>query len=194
MRIQKAVRTVLTVLLAACFGASPAVAENPGGKPDKEARKHAQKERKHDEKRAGKEDKRSETSWKNEEKARDREQQQVEKARKDRRPDVRVGGYFDDRHRESARRYYVQHYGNTRGCPPGLAKKNNGCMPPGQAKKYRMGQPLPPEVVYYPVPQPVLIHLPPVPAGYRYVRVGNDILLLSRQSTLVIDVIVNIFG
>ena len=23
------------------------------------------------------------------------------------------------------------------GCPPGLAKKNNGCMPPGQAKKRR---------------------------------------------------------
>jgi hypothetical protein len=21
-------------------------------------------------------------------------------------------------------------------CPPGLAKKDNGCMPPGQAKKY----------------------------------------------------------
>ena len=27
------------------------------------------------------------------------------------------------------------------GCPPGLAKKNNGCMPPGQAKKlYNVGQ------------------------------------------------------
>jgi len=26
------------------------------------------------------------------------------------------------------------------GCPPGLAKKNNGCMPPGQAKKLRVGQ------------------------------------------------------
>lgn len=26
-------------------------------------------------------------------------------------------------------------------CPPGLAKKNNGCMPPGQAKKlYNVGQ------------------------------------------------------
>jgi hypothetical protein len=26
-------------------------------------------------------------------------------------------------------------------CPPGLAKKNNGCMPPGQAKKlYNFGQ------------------------------------------------------
>ncbi|HEY0625115.1 MAG TPA: hypothetical protein VGD10_00120 [Allosphingosinicella sp.] len=29
-------------------------------------------------------------------------------------------------------------YGNGRDCPPGLAKKNNGCMPPGQARK--MGQ------------------------------------------------------
>jgi hypothetical protein len=25
------------------------------------------------------------------------------------------------------------------GCPPGLAKKHNGCMPPGQAKKYGRG-------------------------------------------------------
>jgi hypothetical protein len=30
------------------------------------------------------------------------------------------------------------------GCPPGLAKKNNGCLPPGQAKKlYRVGQRFP---------------------------------------------------
>jgi hypothetical protein len=29
----------------------------------------------------------------------------------------------------------------TGGCPPGLAKKNNGCLPPGQAKKlYSIGQ------------------------------------------------------
>lgn len=26
------------------------------------------------------------------------------------------------------------------GCPPGLAKKHNGCMPPGQAKKLFRGQ------------------------------------------------------
>jgi hypothetical protein len=30
------------------------------------------------------------------------------------------------------------------GCPPGLAKKHNGCMPPGQVKKlYRIGQRFP---------------------------------------------------
>jgi hypothetical protein len=42
------------------------------------------------------------------------------------------------------RSYYRHHredrnYGyrdERRGCPPGLAKKHNGCMPPGQAKKW----------------------------------------------------------
>ena len=30
------------------------------------------------------------------------------------------------------------------GCPPGLARKHNGCMPPGQAKKlYNIGQRFP---------------------------------------------------
>ena len=29
------------------------------------------------------------------------------------------------------------------GCPPGLAKKNPPCVPPGQAKKYALGQRLP---------------------------------------------------
>jgi hypothetical protein len=30
------------------------------------------------------------------------------------------------------------------GCPPGLAKKNNGCLPPGQAKKlFNVGQRFP---------------------------------------------------
>jgi hypothetical protein len=30
-------------------------------------------------------------------------------------------------------------YGNG-GCPPGLAKKHNGCMPPGQARKLARGE------------------------------------------------------
>ena len=38
-------------------------------------------------------------------------------------------------------RYPVAYgYAQPRGCPPGLAKKNNGCLPPGQAKKLRIGQ------------------------------------------------------
>jgi hypothetical protein len=32
------------------------------------------------------------------------------------------------------------HDGAEGGCPPGLAKKNNGCLPPGQAKKLGTGE------------------------------------------------------
>jgi hypothetical protein len=64
-------------------------------------------------------------------------------------------------------------------CPPGLAKKNNGCLPPGQAKKlWTVGQPLPGTVVFYPLPGPLLVQLTPAPSGYQYVRVANDILLM----------------
>jgi hypothetical protein len=31
-------------------------------------------------------------------------------------------------------------YGYDRGCPPGLAKKHNGCMPPGHARRLNRGQ------------------------------------------------------
>jgi hypothetical protein len=36
---------------------------------------------------------------------------------------------------------YASAYGyGVGGCPPGLAKKHNGCMPPGQARKLARGQ------------------------------------------------------
>src|SRR3569623_1751582 len=44
------------------------------------------------------------------------------------RDDVKGGAYFNDHHREAVRTYYSQHYGQGKGCPPGLAKKNNGCL------------------------------------------------------------------
>jgi len=179
MRTPARCRPVLTILLAGVLAATPAWAdkEDKGGK-------HADKQSEKAHKKADKED----------EKARKHEDKQARKAGKDPHDEVRVGGHFDDRHRSFARNYYHEHFGDARGCPPGLAKKNNGCMPPGQAKKYNVGRPLPREVVYYPVPQPVLVQLPAVPRGYRYVRVGNDILLLSPESALVVDVIINIFG
>ena len=49
--------------------------------------------------------------------------------------------HFKDHDREYVRDYYAGEYSRKGKCPPGLAKKNNGCMPPGQAKKlYRTGQ------------------------------------------------------
>lgn len=74
-----------------------------------------------------------------------------------------------------------------RHCPPGLAKKHNGCRPPGQAKKYVIGQPLPGYVDYWPVPRDVLDLLPIAPHGSRYVWVDRDVLLISEATKKVLD-------
>ena len=102
--------------------------------------------------------------------------------------EVKVGGYFDDQHRAAAVAYYGQQHAKGR-CPPGLAKKNNACMPPGQAKKWTLGQPLPGSVVVYPVAREVVTRIGVPPPGYKYVRVANDILLIAIGTQMVIDAI-----
>jgi Ni/Co efflux regulator RcnB len=101
---------------------------------------------------------------------------------------VQIGGYFTDTQRRSVVEYYEPRFraGN---CPPGLAKKNNGCLPPGQARQWRKGYPLPRDVVYYPVPDGVSIHLGLPPAGHQFVRVATDILLIAVGTGMVIDAI-----
>ena len=95
---------------------------------------------------------------------------------------------FDDRHRVMVRDYYEEHYRHGR-CPPGLAKKHNGCVPPGQARKWRIGRPLPREVIFYNLPQPLAVELGPPPSGYRFVRVASDILLIAVGTGMVMDAI-----
>ena len=104
------------------------------------------------------------------------------------RREAHMGRYFDDHDRQAVRVYYVEQ-GRSGRCPPGLAKKHNGCMPPGQAKTYYVGQPLPATVVYYPVPQPMLVQLPPAPPQHKYVRVAGDILLIAVGTSMVVDAI-----
>jgi Ni/Co efflux regulator RcnB len=62
-------------------------------------------------------------------------------------------------------------------------------MPPGQAKKWAVGAPLPRDIVYYEVPQPLVVKIGPPPSGYRYVRVASDILLIALGSRMVIDAV-----
>lgn len=90
-----------------------------------------------------------------------------------------------DRDRNAIYSYYRTQYvaGN---CPPGLAKKGNGCLPPGQAKKvWAIGQPLPGGIAYYPLPPVLLGQLSPLPVGYEYVRVANDILLMAIGTRMI---------
>ena len=82
------------------------------------------------------------------------------------------------------------------GCPPGLAKKHNGCQPPGQAKKiYRdpvVGHRVPRGAVYV-IPSHVRATLPRPPAGCRYAVVNDQVVLVSRDN-VVVDIIRTIIG
>lgn len=105
--------------------------------------------------------------------------------------EIRVEFRFGDDHRRILGDYYGAQI-RAGHCPPGLAKKKNGCLPPGQAKKWRIGQPLPASVVVYDLPAEVLVRLPPPPPRHRYVRVAGDILLIAIGTSLVIDALEDI--
>ncbi len=96
---------------------------------------------------------------------------------------------FGAREREAARSFFADAHGRGN-CPPGLAKKHNGCLPPGQAKKrYVVGHALARGVVYDPAPAELARRLGPAPHGYLYVMVDGDLLKLAAGTLLVVDAI-----
>lgn len=100
----------------------------------------------------------------------------------------RKGHRFADRDRSEIVNYYRSEYrkGN---CPPGLDRKNNGCLPPGQARKWAEGGYLPRDVRYYDLPPYLYERLAPAPYGYRYVEVYGDVLLIEVSTYLIVDMI-----
>jgi Ni/Co efflux regulator RcnB len=111
--------------------------------------------------------------------------------RHDRQGQLSIEVYFGSNDRRIINDYYGSQFraGN---CPPGLAKKHNGCMPPGQARKWRKGQPLPQGLAYYPLPADLVYRLPPAPPRHQYVRVASDILLIAVGTSMVVDAIQDI--
>ena len=104
-------------------------------------------------------------------------------------PATHVSVVFDETQRGAVRSYFVNSYGRGN-CPPGLAKKNNGCLPPGQAKKrYVVGQPLPHGIVVGAIPAQLSIMIGPAPAGYRYGILDGDLVKLAVGTLLVVDAI-----
>lgn len=98
---------------------------------------------------------------------------------------------FDDAQRRLIHDYY---YGQISqgNCPPGLAKKGNGCQAPGQVKQWHKGKPLAKGVIYYDLPYDLMRRLPPPPYNHRYVQVAGDILLIAIGTGIVVDALENI--
>jgi hypothetical protein len=80
--------------------------------------------------------------------------------------------------------YLRSHY--SRNCPPGLAKKNNGCLPPGQAKKYGVGQRF--YGSYDRLPRDLAGMLNP-PPGTFYAMVDKDVVLMSEATKKIVDAV-----
>ncbi len=172
---------VASMVLAGCSVVAEAPsASGPGRDKDRYERRDDRRDEQRDSRRDDKHDRRD-----------DRRDDRKDDRRDDRRGganvQVQIGGYFGDRQRDSV---YERYGHSTRAnCPPGLAKKNNGCQPPGQAKKWKVGQPLPRDVGYRPVEADIRVRLGTPPAGHEFVRVAQDILLIAVGTSIVIDAI-----
>jgi hypothetical protein len=98
---------------------------------------------------------------------------------------VSVNISIGNHHRAVITNYYATGY--SRGhCPPGLAKKNNGCLPPGHAKRFVVGQPLAHHVTYSALPSDLSVRLV-APAGYTYIYLDGHVLLMALSTRLVVD-------
>ncbi|MFC1896432.1 hypothetical protein ACFL0Q_07205 [Thermodesulfobacteriota bacterium] len=165
------VSLTLALVFAGVLATSPVLAEKPSGVDVKKAEKHKQKEM--GEKHAGKESRDQGSSY-------------------DRSGHGAKGGeYFSEQKQVFIHEYYAEQFRKGR-CPPGLAKKGNGCMPPGQARNWRVGRPLPKDVIFYDLPPSVLVQLGPAPSRHRFVRVAQDILLIAVGTGMVVDAIEDI--
>ena len=94
--------------------------------------------------------------------------------------------YFTTQRTALIRDYYLQSEASGN-CPPGLAKKNNGCQPPGQAKKWHKGERFPPDLTYYDLPSALLKELGRTPNGQKIIRVGTAVLLIDAATGLIIE-------
>ena len=110
--------------------------------------------------------------------------------------DRRERGYRD-RDRDGSDDRFESRYG-ANDCPPGLAKKNNGCLPPGQASRlFREGQRIPNGYNYYtdysniPVQYRTQYNLDP---NARYIYRNGQIYVVDPRTSLVQRVIGSLIG
>lgn len=102
---------------------------------------------------------------------------------------IDVNIVFDTGAKQAARSHYSSNYAG-KSCPPGLAKKTNGCLPPSQAKKYNRGDVVPESVTLYRLLGEVEVKLRPLPAGYAYRYVNGEVLVVAEAARKVIDAVV----
>ena len=99
---------------------------------------------------------------------------------------------FESSQRSAIQDYYRDDYSRSGNCPPGLAKKDNGCLPPGQAKRrWDVGQALPPDIELYPLPPALRATLAPPLPGYDYGYADGGVILFGTSDRVVVDFVLS---
>lgn len=98
---------------------------------------------------------------------------------------VSIGISFTDRDRQIIHSYYKSHRGKNKKhkTPPGLAKRD-GDLPHGLAKRDQ----LPPGLHARGLPGDLESQLTVLPKGYLRVIVGGDVVIMNRNTRVVIDI------
>jgi hypothetical protein len=79
-------------------------------------------------------------------------------------------------------------------CPPGLAAKNNGCLPPGIAKRYTVGEVLPEGVPYELITDLSHYGLNKPDGEWLYYLVDGEVLKIADDTFTVIEAFQILFG
>src|SRR6059058_808168 len=87
--------------------------------------------------------------------------------------------YFGERDREIITRYYSNRGWNL---PPGLEKhlERNGTLPPGLQKRIE------------PCPMELERQLPPLPADYHRAVLGAHVLIVNKNTNVIVDIMKNV--
>jgi hypothetical protein len=108
--------------------------------------------------------------------------------------DTRVKVVFSDHDRRLVHQYYgsgkKKKHGKKKRIPPGLAKK--GCNHPGLQKHLQKNYKLPPELKGRYLPRDLERKLKRIPSDYVRIRVGTDIVLMERETRIILDVITGV--
>lgn len=92
---------------------------------------------------------------------------------------------FSERDRALIERYYATHR-KPKKTPPGLAKREQ--LPPGLAKRDR----LPPGLQGRGLPGDLERQLSPLPSPYVRLVVGSDVVLMDRNTRILVDIVHNL--
>jgi len=96
------------------------------------------------------------------------------------------------RTRSRARTVATPNYG-ANACPPGLAAKGNGCLPPGQARKlFNVGQRIPTGYNFYTPYSGIPLAYRDrygIPTGYQYIYRDRSVYVVDPTTSLVTRII-----